>query len=326
MIEFEKPNIVISKCIEFDHCRYNAQIISSDFVKKLKPYVKFLPICPEVEIGLGIPRNPIRIVNRKGVKRLIQPATDRDVSDLMKNFSNSFLNSLKYIDGFILKSQSPSCGLKDVKVYSAAKNASPIYRESGFFGEQVLKEYDYLAIEDENRLRNPVIRVHFLRKVFTFSRFRLVKKSQTFKQLIRFHTDNKFLLMAYNQKELKELGKILANQNKIPKKEVFLNYENHLYKGFQKAPRVTSDINVLMHMFGYVTSEISTFEKKFFFSLIDKFRNGKIPLSAPITLLRSWIIRFNQKYLLPQTYFQPYPDELLDVVTINALGVRDFWK
>lgn len=326
MIEFEKPNIVISKCIEFDHCRYNAQIISSDFVKKLKPYVKFLPICAEVEIGLGIPRNPIRIVGHKGVKRLIQPATDRDVSDLMKNFSNSFLNSLKEIDGFILKSQSPSCGLKDVKIYPAIKDASPIYRESGLFGEQVFKKYSYLAIEDENRLRNPVIREHFLRKVFTLNRFRLVKKSQIFQELIRFHTENKFLLMAYNQKELKELGKILANQNKIPKKQVFLNYENHLFKEFKKAPRVTSDINVLMHMFGYVSSEISSDEKKFFFSLIDKFRNGKIPLSAPITLLRSWVIRFNQKYLLPQTYFQPYPDELLDVETINTLGIRDFWK
>jgi uncharacterized protein YbgA (DUF1722 family)/uncharacterized protein YbbK (DUF523 family) len=326
MIEFEKPNIVISKCIEFDHCRYNAQVISSDFVKKIKPYVKFLPICAEVEISLGIPRDPIRIVNRKGVKRLIQPATNRDVSNLMNNFSNSFLNSYKEIDGFLLKSQSPSCGLRDVKIYPTAKNASPIFRESGFFGEQVFKKYGYLVIEDENRLRNPVIREHFLRKVFTFCRFRLVKKSQIFQELIRFHTENKFLLMAYNQKELKELGKILANQNKILKKEVFLNYENHLYKVFQKAPRVTSDINVLMHMFGYISSEISTDEKKFFFSLIDKFRNGKIPLSAPLTLLRSWVIHFNQKYLLPQTYFRPYPDELLDVETINLLGVRDFWK
>ncbi len=141
MTEFEKPKIVISKCIEFDRCRFNAQLISSDFVKKLKPHVDFLPICAEVEIGLGVPRDPIRVVIDKGVKRLIQPTTNKEVSDSMNNFSNSFLNSLKEIDGFILKSQSPSCGLRDVKVYSALKSAAPIYRESGFFGEQVLKNF-----------------------------------------------------------------------------------------------------------------------------------------------------------------------------------------
>lgn len=326
MIEFEKPRIVISKCIEFDHCRYNAQMISSDFVKKLKPHVDFLPVCAEVEIGLGVPRDPIRIIIDKGVKRLIQPNTDKDVSDLMNNFSNSFLNSLKEVDGFILKSQSPSCGLRDVKIYPASKNAAPVYRESGFFGEQVIKKFKYYAIEDENRLRNPIIHEHFLRKIFTFSRFRKIKKLNSFKDLITFHTENKFLLISYNQKELKELGNILANQNQKSKNEVFLEYENHLFQAFQKNSRCNSNINVLQHMMGYVSSEISSEEKKFYLDLLDKFRNGQIPLSAPVNLLRSWAIRYNQKYLLSQTYFQPYPDELLDVETINACGIRDFWK
>lgn len=326
MTKFEKPKILISKCIEFDRCRFNAQMISSDFVKKLKPHVDFLPICAEVEIGLGVPRESIRVVSNKGVKRLIQPATNKDVSDLMNNFSNSFLNSLRGIDGFILKSQSPSCGLRDVKIYPASKNAAPIYREAGFFGQQVLKNFKFYAIEDENRLRNPIIREHFLKKIFTFSSFRIIKKSNNIADLIRFHTENKFLLMAYSQKELKVLGNILANQKKYPKEKVFSDYENHLLLAFQKSARCNSDINILMHMMGYFKSEISSEEKKFFLELLDKFKNGKIPLSAPVNLLRSWYIRFNQKYLLSQTYFQPYPDELLDVEAINACGVRDFWK
>ncbi|MFA5102640.1 MAG: DUF523 and DUF1722 domain-containing protein [Candidatus Thermoplasmatota archaeon] len=326
MKTFTKPRIVISKCIEFEFCRYNGQIIRSEIVSKLKPHVEFLPVCAEVEIGLGIPRDPIRIVEKQTKKYLIQPTTDRDVTEDMKSFAQKYLPSLTDIEGFLLKSQSPSCGTRDVKIYPAILHSAPVHREAGFFGEQVLHQFSHLAIEDEMRLQNPIIRQHYLTRIFTLANFRTVKKTASLQQLLQFHTENKFLLMAYSQKELRILGNILANQEKQPLPKVFSDYEQHLYLAFSKAPRYTSEINVLNHAFGYISQDLSAQEKNFYLDRIQKFRQGQIPLSVPINLVRSWVIRFEQPYLLPQTFFQPYPDELLDVEAIKASNIRDFWK
>lgn len=326
MKTFVKPRIIISKCIEFDFCRYNGQIIRSEIVNKLKPHVDFLPICAEVEIGLGIPRDPIRIVEKQTKKYLIQPTTGRDVTNEMNSFAHQYLVSLKDIEGFLLKSQSPSCGTRDVKIYPAILHSAPVRREAGFFGEQVLHQFPFSAIEDEMRLQNPIIRQHYLTKIFTLANFRKVKETAKLQKLLQFHTENKFLLMGYSQKELRILGNILANQDKQPLSTVFSDYENHLYLAFSKAPRYTSEVNVLNHAFGYISQELSTLEKKFYANLIEKFRRGQIPLSVPVNLVRSWVIRFDQPYLSPQTFFEPYPDELLDVESIKVNEVRDFWK
>lgn len=323
---FVKPRIVISKCIEFEFCRYNGQIIRSDIVSKMKPYVEFLPICPEVEIELGIPRDPIRIIEKQSKKYLVQPNTGRDISGDMKRFTERFLSNQKDIDGFLLKSQSPSCGTRDVKIYPAVTQSAAVRREAGFFGEYVLRFFPFLAIEDEMRLQNPIIREHYFTKIFTFSRFRRIKQVGLLQPLLGFHTENKFLLMGYSQKELRNLGNILANQNKQPLPAVFSEYEQHLHNAFSKAPRNTSQINVLNHVFGYVSQDLKENEKQFYARLLQKFRGGQIPLSVLINLVRSWAIRFDQSYLLPQTFFQPYPDELFDTESIKASNVRDFWK
>jgi uncharacterized protein YbgA (DUF1722 family) len=176
------------------------------------------------------------------------------------------------------------------------------------------------------RLQNPIIRHHYLTKIFTLATFRTVKETGVLQQLLQFHTENKFLLMGYSQKELRILGNVLANQDKQPLENVFSDYEHHLFLAFSKAPRYTSEINVLDHAFGYISQDLSTQEKKFYAGLIEKFRKGQISLSVPINLVRSWVIRFERSYLLPQTFFQPYPDDLLDVEAIKASNVRDFWK
>jgi uncharacterized protein YbgA (DUF1722 family)/uncharacterized protein YbbK (DUF523 family) len=326
MRTFVKPRIIISKCIEFDFCRFNGQIIRSEIVSKLKSHVEFLPVCPEIEIGLGVPRDPIRIIEKQMKKYLVQPNTGRDVSEEMSSFAQRFCSTQKNIDGFLLKSQSPSCGTRDVKIYPAMLHSAAIRREAGYFGGYVLQQFPFLAVEDEMRLLNPVIREHYLTKIFTFARFRKIKEQADLQQLLQFHTENKFLLMGYSQKELRILGNILANQKKQPLSAVFSDYEAHLFSAFLKAPRYTSQINVLNHVFGYISQDLSDSEKKFYISLIQKFRNDQISFSVPVNLVRSWAIRFKQPYLLPQTFFQPYPDDLLDVEAIKASNVRDFWK
>jgi len=166
MREFVKPVVIISKCLGFAHCRYNGQIIPDEFVEKLKPYVEFRPVCPEVEIGLGVPRDPIRVILTDEKFRLIQPATGADVTGKMVDFAESFLNSADEIDGFILKSRSPSCGLKDVKIYTGLMDDNFVSKGSGFFARAVLDKFPNLAIEDEDRLKNYTIRKHFLTTLF----------------------------------------------------------------------------------------------------------------------------------------------------------------
>lgn len=317
MKKYQKPNLVVSKCIEFESCRYNGLIIASPFIKKLKNYVNFIPVCPEVEIGLGIPRDPIRLVEIDGEINLIQPSTDINLTRDMEEFSMSFLSSLKDIDGFILKNKSPSCGVKAVRVYSHLKNSRPRTDGIGLFANSVFKEFPYTPLEDEGRLKNLQIREDFLTAIYTLSDFRNIKRNQKISELIDFHSKNKFLLMAYNQDLIREMGKLLGNQKNYSNDDLFLNYDHMLGKILKKPPEIPSTINVLMHVFGYVSDKLNRQEKVFFLDSLEKYRQGIMPLLVCLNLLKSWVIRFEQDYLSKQTFFEPYPPELMPVTTIQ---------
>lgn len=327
MRKFVRPKVVISKCIEFEHVRWNGQIISSDFVKKLMTHVDFILVCPEVEIGLGVPRNPIRIVSVNGELKLIQPATNLDVTKKMQSFIDSFLDSLPEVDGFILKNRSPTSAIKDAKVYSGTeRGAAVISRGPGFFGRAVLKRFPHLAIEDEGRLRNPRIKEHFLRNLFTLARFREVKASDSMKELFRFHTENKLLIKAYNQKESTILGRIVANQEKKPFADIIGDYEQHLFKAFKRPLRCGSNINVMKKIMGYFSEELSKKEKSFFLGSLEDYKAGRLPLSVNTGILKAWIIRFQQDYLMKQTFFEPYPEELMDIDAMTTYcDGKDYW-
>jgi len=227
MKKFPKPVVVTSKCFEFDACRYNGVMIPNNFVQKLEPFVKFIPVCPEVEIGLGVPRDIIRVLEKNGEKLLVQPTSGKELSKLMYKFAEGFLNSLDAVDGFILKSRSPSCGIRNAKVFPDADNPVPIGKSSGLFAEKVLDKYPGVAIEDEGRLLNYNIREHFLTKLYTLARFREVKKKNTVKALVEFQSDNKFIFMSYNQRDMRILGRLVGNENREPIEKIMSQYETH---------------------------------------------------------------------------------------------------
>lgn len=327
MREFPKPTIVVSKCITFEPVRWDGRIIASEFVEKLKPFVNFVPVCPEVEIGLGVPRDPVRIVRVNGENRLLQPSTGLDFTDKMKSFAETFLKSLKEVDGFILKSGSPSSGFKNVKIYPKIEKSPSIAKGPGFFGKAVLDRFPYLAIEDERRLLNPRIKEHFLTKIFTFASFRKVKKSGVIRELVSFQSENKYLLTAYNQKELRVLGRIVANQEKKPISKLTGSYEEHLRSVFKRSPSVGANVNVMMKTMGYFSHQLSKEEKSFFLRSLENYKAGRLPLSASLSILKAWIIRFQEKYLMNQTFLEPYPEQLAEVDTIMADSERkDYWK
>jgi uncharacterized protein YbgA (DUF1722 family)/uncharacterized protein YbbK (DUF523 family) len=323
---FQKPVVVISKCIEFDYCRWNGNIIKSPIVKILKNYVDFHPVCAEVEIGLGVPRDPVRIVLEDDELIMIQLSTGRDCTGDMNQFSEDFLNSLEYVDGFILKSQSPSCGLFQTKHYQSTKKGAPtVSRGPGLFGRAVINNFAKKAIETEGRLTNFRIREHWLIKLFTLANFRNLKQSQSKHQLGEFHTKNKFLFMAYNYHLMHELGRILANPNKLKFEKLILTYQEGLNSLLEKPPKYTSHINVLMHALGYFKNNLSYEEKAFFLDELEKYRAGWIPLFVLQNLLNSWIIRFDEEHLSNQSYFNPYPEELMNFDLKDTWRGRSYW-
>jgi len=313
MDEPYRPRVVVSKCLGFAPCRWNGVALPNEFVEKLGHHVHYIPVCPEVEIELGVPRNPVRVVLADSERRLMQPATETDHTDKMTNFCNEFLDSLHDIDGFILKSRSPSCGIKEVKIYASMEKGSAVRKGSGFFGAAVIDRFPMLPVEDEGRMLNFTIREHFLRRLFTLARFRRISKTKRMKDIVQFQAENKFLLMAYNQKEFRIMGRIVANHDKRPPPEVYEEYQTHLSIAITKPARYTSYINVLMHAMGHFSEKLNKREKAFFLDLMEKYRKGKSPLASDLDVLMAWGARFGEKYLLDQTFFNPYPQELLDI-------------
>jgi uncharacterized protein YbgA (DUF1722 family)/uncharacterized protein YbbK (DUF523 family) len=309
--QFQKPIIISSKCLEFAACRWNGLMIADDFVRQLMSFVDFRPVCPECEIRLGIPREPIRVVQTKEKRMLYQPATGKDFSSKMNKFSESHLRSLNEVDGFILKSRSPSCGIKDVKIYGGIDKAPVTGKGAGFFGQAVIDRFPDLPVEDEGRLTNFRIREHILTRIFALAAWRNLPKSMA--ELVSFHGSNKLLLMAFNQKEMRVLGRIVANHEKKKLEQVFKEYGIHFKMALAPIPRISSNINVLMHALGYFKNDLKAAEKSYFLKTLDKYRDGKIPSSVPVGIIHAWIVRFDQQYLAGQTYFEPYPEELIQL-------------
>jgi len=321
-----KPRVVVSKCIEFEPVRYNAQMMTSDLVSSLKPFVQFIPVCPEVGVGLGVPRETLRIVKTGGVLKLIQPATGLDLTERMNRFSRRFLDALPEVDGFILKSKSPSSAMKDAKIYPSTEKAAPMGKGPGFFGGVVVKRFGHLAVEDERRLLNSRIKVHFLTKLYTLADFRSVKNSGLINSLIDFQARNKLLVTAYSQKELHAMGRIVAQPKGKPFQETIEEYQRHLWKALRQPPRRGANENVLTKAAGYFSSKLSKSEKAFFLDAVAKYRAGKFPLSTPLNVLKAWVIRFNEEYLTQQSFFEPYPVALMETDATVKDREKNYWK
>lgn len=309
----QKPRLLVSKCIEFAACRYNGQKITSPEVRFLQPHVNFIPVCPEMEIGLPVPRDSIRLVQDESGTRLVNSETGENHTEAMTSFRARFLDSLEGVDGCILKGRSPTCGIGNVKVYPSHGKVPQIHsKETGLFGKAVLERFPEIPVEDEGRLNNLRLREHFLTRLFTLHAFNLLKGSMG--ELVDYHSKNKYLFMSYSQKLLREAGKLTANHEHLPVKEVYTRYRLILSKMFDSLPRIQTNINVLQHLFGYVSKHITKQEKELFLDMLERYRELQIPLAAVTSLLQSWIVRFDTSYLAMQTYFQPFPKGLQSIL------------
>jgi uncharacterized protein YbgA (DUF1722 family) len=183
-----------------------------------------------------------------------------------------------------------------------------------------------VAIEEEGRLRNPRIREHFLRQIFTLADFRKIKEKKSIGELVTFHSKNKFIFMSYYQKNLGIIGLITSNQDQKDIDTILNEYEKVLRNTFHTAPSCSRNINVLQHIFGFFSKYVSPDEKKYFLNNIELYRNGQLSLATVTRILESWAIRTSEDYLLQQTFFHPYPKQLIHIENIDSCHVRDYWK
>ena len=307
---FAKPVVVVSKCLEFEACRYNGERISSHFINRLKLFVRFRPVCPEVEIDLGTPRDPIRIYLQDEKKALYQPSTQRHLTRKMNAFSGRFLAGLEEVDGFILKAKSPSCAITDAKIFPAPTSADHIAMGAGLFAGAALERFSKRAFVDEAGLNEPEVREGFLTRIFALAGFREAGKSGRTARLVRYQAENKLLFLAYHQENMREMGRIVANHENHAFGEVVSAYESALLRLFSHTPARASYVNALTHAMGHFSEKTSREEKSRFLDALEEYREGKIPLSEPLEMLEDWTARLGSEYLEAQTIFEPYPRAL----------------
>lgn len=308
---YSKPNILISKCLTFAPCRYNSWIISDDIVEHLKPYVNFITVCPEVEIWLSIPRTPIRLTYKN--KKVVLEDLDWkvDFTQKMNSFSQKYLEKLENIDWFILKNKSPSCWIWGVKLYNSQPNIDDKYKNYWIFAKNVAEKFEFTPKEDEWRLKNFRIREEFFTKIFALSAFREVKKTQKISELWNFHAKNKFLILSFSRTIWKAMWKIIWDYNWKNLDETFVEYELNLKKALSKNYWKKHLTNIIQHLMWYFKETNSTVEKKFMLDSITLYKEGRIPFSNLIFIIKTWALRDNNEYVLNQTILNPYPEKLL---------------
>lgn len=303
---YAKPRVLVSACFK-EAVRYNGGFIYDRTVEKLKPWIDPVFFCLEVAAGLGIPR-PVVIIKKEGKEeRLFQPETGKDLTVEIRETLLREIEKFSELDGALLKSKSPSCGVKSSKMY---QNERVIGKTDGFLVKFLMERFPTLPIEDEGRLKDKTIYYCFLTAIFSRAEWRLVSANLERRDLIEFHTKYKYLLKTFNEEKTKQLGKILADPV-LSLKEKRELYERIFEEILTCKPSRKKHVNTLYHLLGFFKKKISQREKKHIIKLIEDFRRGRLELKVPLELIRSLALRFEEKYVLDQRYLDPFPEELL---------------
>lgn len=308
----EKPKLGISACLLGAEVRYNGGHKASAFCREqLSQYFDFVPLCPEVAIGLGTPREPIRLVGDPAAPRAVGTVhPEHDHTQKLTSYAQQSIASLPPLCGYILMQQSPSCGLKRVKVYQ--EQGQPAQAKGrGIFAQELCKRLPNLPVEEDGRLKDPVLRENFLSRVCTYAQWlELCRNGLSRGGLIAFHARHKYLLMANNPLGYKRLGRLLGTLSEQPLQQLAEQYIGELMQALTRCATRGSHSNVLQHLSGYFKTVLSAAEKQEMQRLISQYRHGIVPLVVPITLLKHHLGKHPDQYLAQQAYLQPHPENL----------------
>jgi uncharacterized protein YbgA (DUF1722 family)/uncharacterized protein YbbK (DUF523 family) len=303
--------IGVSSCLLGNEVRFDGGHKHDRYITgTLSNYFTFVPVCPEVECGLSIPREAMRLTGAPEKPTLVTNKTGIDHTDRMISWAKKKVVQLEQesLCGFIFKNRSPSSGMERVKVYD--KNNVPRSIGVGLFARAFMEHFPLLPVEDEGRLHDILLRENFIESIFVYKRWRDVVASPSAAGLVDFHSRHKLLLMAHSEKHCRMMGKMIAQAGKLDPNELISQYQESLMAAMRLKPTIKKHVNVLMHMMGYFKKLISADEKQELLTVINQFHKCTVPLIVPITLLNHYIRKFNEPYLNKQYYLNPHPLEL----------------
>ena len=307
-----KFKIGISSCLLGNPVRWNAGHKLDRFLTNtLGQFVEYVPVCPEVEAGFGVPRESVRLVGDPENPRMITFKSKKDLTDQMTRWAKKRVKQLEKEDlcGFIFKSDSPSSGMIRVKVYS--EKGMPRKVGVGMFARAFMDHFPRIPVEDDGRLHNPAIRENFIERIFSLKRWRdITAKSPRIGKLVDFHSRNKLLLLSHSQKHYRLMGKLVANGKALPPRELFDQYEQLLLEALALKTTAKKNNNVLQHLMGYFKKQLAADEKQELLEVFELYRKGYVPLLVPLTLINHYVRKYDQPYLKIQTYLNPHPVEL----------------
>lgn len=303
----------ISSCLLGNKVRYDGGHKHDRYLTDiLGQFVEWVPVCPEFECGLTIPREAMRLVGDPEKPRLITIKTKIDYTDKMHFWAVNKLNQLidKNLCGYVFKSKSPSSGMQGIKVYN--DKGVPSKKGVGLFAKAFMTKFPLLPVEDEGRLHDPMLKENFIERVFIFHRWQqCVISNPTPKSLLDFHTQHKLLIMSHGPKLLTQLGQLVGNTKKGNFQTLLNNYITLLMEGLKLKATVKKNVNVLHHIMGYFKKHLTNDEKVELLEIITQYHQQLIPHIVPVTLLNHYVRKYEEPYLARQYYLNPHPKELM---------------
>jgi uncharacterized protein YbgA (DUF1722 family)/uncharacterized protein YbbK (DUF523 family) len=303
----------ISTCLLGENIRYDGGHKLDRFLRDtLGQFVEWIPVCPESECGLPVPREAMRLTGDPENPRLVTNKSGTDHTERMLDWSGPALDRLEKMElcGFVFKKKSPSSALADAKIYDA--KGSPSRKGPGLFTRQFLKRFPDLPVEDEGRLHDPGLRENFIERIFAYHRFRkLQSERKNPSELVDFHARHKYLLMAHSPDHLKTLGQVVARMKGREWDDLLSEYRRLFLEALGKKASRARNVNVLQHMAGYFKERTTADERQELVEVIEEYQKGLTPLIVPVTLIRHHVRKYDEPYLKGQYYLEPHPAELM---------------
>ncbi|ABA56920.1 YbgA family protein [Nitrosococcus oceani] len=310
--EIPRLRLAISSCLLGERVRFDGGHKRDTYITEaLNAYFDFVPVCPEVAIGMGTPREPIRIVKTsQGLRARGVRHSELDVTDPLRQFGEVMAEELGDIDGYILKKDSPSCGMERVRVHGTG--GAPSRTGTGLYAQVFMARRPWLPVEEEGRLNDPVLRENFFERVFVHYRWRQIGAAGiTPAALVEFHSRHKFMVMAHSQAAYRRLGRLVAKAGSESLETLAPTYEAELMSALRRRATRKGHTNVLMHLLGFLRAQLDKADRAELLESMESYRLGLVPLIVPMTLLKHHFRRHPNPYVNQQYYLNPHPPELM---------------
>ena len=303
----------ISRCLLGEEVRFDGGHKRDNFLTEvLGCYVEWVPVCPEVEAGLGTPREAMRLVGDPQDPRLVTIKSGTDHTIALKAMTRDRIEALKSLDlsGYVFKKGSPSCGVERVRVYN--EHGMPSRKGVGLFARSFMKQFPLTPVEEEGRLCDPTLRENFIERVFCYRRWQdLIQRGATRQTLVQFHTIHKYLLMAHHPQQYERLGRLIGQAHQSRPKELAHRYGELFMNTLAVKSTVRKHVNVLQHIIGHFKERLNAHEKSELLSVIGDYHHELSPLVVPLTLIKHYVRIFDVSYIREQVYLNPHPKELM---------------